>query len=298
MPGPPADFSHPPPARPSMLPASALAFDGSFADWKRAARAALAAGIEPARAAWVDRSRDQTELVLAEDPPAPENPGAASPAVRVPRAFLDLADDVACHRDEARWAALYRVLWRLTHGEPHLLGDPLDPDLHALHLRAKAVHRDLHKMRAFVRFREVATETGHWFVAWFEPQHLIVEANAPFFRDRFTPMRWSILTPDRCAHWDPHRRELSFSPGARREDAPASDAAEDLWRAYYASIFNPARLKIAAMSAEMPRHYWKNLPEASLIPGLIAGSRSRTEDMIARAVDAPAPDPKPARNRE
>jgi DNA polymerase len=39
-------------------------------------------------------------------------------------------------------------------------------------------------------------------VAWFEPQHHIVEYNAAFFVDRFASMCWSILTPDRCAHWD------------------------------------------------------------------------------------------------
>ncbi|MGO7668145.1 DUF4130 domain-containing protein, partial [Rhizobium ruizarguesonis] len=30
---------------------------------------------------------------------------------------------------------------------------------------------------------------------------------------------------------------------------------DDLWRTYYASIFNPARLKLKAMQAEMPKKY-------------------------------------------
>jgi DNA polymerase len=138
-------------------------------------------------------------------------------------------------------------------------------------------------MRAFVRFREVATEAGPWMVAWFEPQHLIVEANAPFFRDRFPEQRWSILTPDRCVHWDPSARELRFTAGANRADAPAEDATEDLWRTYYASIFNPARVKVAAMNAEMPRHYWKNLPEASIIPRLLADARPRVDAMVEQS---------------
>jgi DNA polymerase len=48
-----------------------------------------------------------------------------------------------------------------------------------------------------------------WHVAWFEPEHHIVELNAPFFRDRFANMRWSILTPTRCVHWDGN--DLSFT---------------------------------------------------------------------------------------
>ena len=76
----------------------------------------------------------------------------------------------------------------------------------------KAVRRDIHKMRAFVRFRKIGEGDDERYVAWFEPEHFIVERNAPFFVRRFTGMRWSILTPKLCAHWD--TAELTFSPGA------------------------------------------------------------------------------------
>jgi DNA polymerase len=47
------------------------------------------------------------------------------------------------------------VLWRLTHGEPKLLEIIVDPDVHELSRMDKAVRHDVHKMRAFVRFRRV-----------------------------------------------------------------------------------------------------------------------------------------------
>ena len=50
------------------------------------------------------------------------------------------------------------------------------------------------------------------------------------------------------------------------------DRLEETWRRYYASIFNPARLKVKAMQKEMPKKYWRNLPEASLIKPLIEGA--------------------------
>jgi DNA polymerase len=125
-----------------------------------------------------------------------------------------------------------------------------------------------------------------WFVAWFEPSHRIVEAVAPFFMRRFTTMNWAILTPDRCAFWD--GKSLTFGPGARRGDAPGDDAVEDLWRRYYAHIFNPARLKLATMQGQMPKKYWKNLPEAALIAPLAAAARHRTQTMID-AEPQPAP---------
>jgi DNA polymerase len=58
---------------------------------------------------------------------------------------------------------------------------------------------------------------------------------------------------------------------------------------YFSNIFNPARLKVKAMQAEMPKKYWRNLPEASLIPGMIAGAEASASAMIERQATQPAP---------
>ena len=100
-------------------------------------------------------------------------------------------------------------------------------------------------------------------VAWFEPEHHIVEATAPFFARRFATMRWAILTPERCVRWDGERAALRPRRAARGRAAGRRRRA--LWLTYYAHIFNPARLKLAMMQKEMPRSYWHNLPEAQLI---------------------------------
>jgi len=155
---------------------------------------------------------------------------------------------------------------------------------------ARAVRRDMHKMRAFVRFRSIMDADGlERFVAWFEPEHHILRANAGFFVRRFASMRWSILTPRGTLHWD--MTALFQGPPASRADAPNGDPIEALWRGYYASIFNPARLKVGAMLKEMPRRYWKNMPEAQLIPGLVATAQARETAMVANgaseAVDRP-----------
>ena len=62
-----------------------------------------------------------------------------------------------------------------------------------------------------------------------------------------------------------------------------------MWKTYYASIFNPARVKIGAMLKEMPKKYWKNMPETALVPGLIAGAQARESGMIATAQAANEP---------
>jgi uracil-DNA glycosylase len=247
-----------------------------FAAWRDAARRLLRDEVAPEEVHWQAAGGSQS---LFEDGESRDTPRSApaQPTLAVPRAFLDLAQHVCLHREPQRFALLYRLLWRLRQ-EPRLLQVATDPDVARARAMEKSVQRDIHKMHAFVRFRQVG---GCHSIAWFEPQHHIVEAAAPFFMRRFANFSWSILTPERSAHWDTHR--LSFGPGASRSDAPADDACEDLWRTYYASIFNPARLKVDSMRAHMPKKYWRNLPESALIPGLIAAAKPRTLAMIEQA---------------
>jgi len=256
-----------------------ITFAPTFSAWQAAARRALGGNLAPEEILWEEFGNEQPSLALCEE--SEEGYGAGPPRFRVPKKFIEQAKTVACHREPRRWALLYRVLWRLTHGEPRLLEIVVDPDVHALLGLEKAVRHDIHKMRAFVRFRVVRHEGELWHVAWFEPEHHIVERNAPFFRDRFAQIHWSILTPERCVHWD--GANLTFTAGVPKSEAPGEDAVEDLWRTYYGHIFNPARVKTHAMEAEMPKRYWKNLPEAALIPALLREAPKRVDQMIAHS---------------
>ena len=264
-----------------------LAAPDDFAGWRDQARRLLMAEVPPDRVTWQVPGEGADDL-FASGRRLPV-PRADAPQPRVPRAFLDLAAKAALHRDEGRFALLYRLLWRLQQ-YPGLIEDEADPDVRQLHRLVRTVRRDIHKMRAFVRFRQIGSGDDERYVAWFEPEHHILRTNAKFFVNRFTGMHWAILTPRGSLHWD--GEALSEGPPAARADAPAEDAAEELWLRYYGSIFNPARLKVGAMLKEMPRRYWKNLPEAALIPELIAGAQAREAAMVeqgANAFDAERP---------
>ena len=249
---------------------SEIDFDG----WRRAARQLVAEGIAPEHVEWMVGS---AESLLAGNV-AGTSPRGPSGNLTVPRAFVALAESVILHEDPQRFALLYRLLWRLKL-EPRLMDVASDADLVRARAMEQAVHREIHKTHAFVRFRAIASDVGEVLVAWFEPTHHTLEAAAPFFVRRFTALRWSILTPRVSAHWN--LKELTFGAGADRRDAPAEDQLEDLWRTYYASIFNPARLKSGTMQAHMPRKYWRNMPEAELIGELIARAPNDTGAMIA-----------------
>src|SRR5262249_33667119 len=163
----------------------------------------------------------------------------------------------ACNRDPERYALLYQLIWRVRQGERALLDVASDPLVHRLAMLAKSVHRAIHKMHAFLGFRRLETSEGGGFVRWFEPDHLILDAAAPFFARRFASMVWSILTPVGSAFWD--GAALRFGPPAKRSDAPAEDAFETAWTAYYESTFNPARVNPELMRQHMPKKYWRNL---------------------------------------
>lgn len=245
-------------------------FDG----WRAAARRFAQAEVSAQEIDW--RAEGQAASLLSFDTPLPADRGVV---FSVPRAFLDLAKHAILHRDEQRFALLYELLLKIRQ-KPSQMEDQADPLLRRVEMLAKAVRRDIHKMRAFVRFREMKdADGGSRFVAWFEPDHHIVRANAGFFVRRFASMRWSILTPEISIHWDEER--LTEGPGATRADAPADDPVEEVWKSYYAATFNPARLKQRAMLSEMPKKYWRNLPEATLIPELIAGAQAKEASMMA-----------------
>lgn len=248
-----------------------VSIENNFLSWRTAARRLLQNRVLPSEILWAMGEQNTLfdDFALA---------AGESQIFKVSADFLELAETVSCVNDDQRWALLYRLLFRLTHENRNLLEIESDDDVRRALLHSKAIRRDVHKMHAFVRFRKVTDELGERFVAWHEPQHFIVTRAAPFFARRFGAMRFSILTPKGCAHWD--LDDLTFTDGVSAEQSPDADEMERFWKTYYASIFNPARLKVKAMKAEMPVHFWKNLPEAELLPNLIRQAEERTKEMI------------------
>lgn len=262
---------------------------GSFEDWHASARRLLSERVPPTGVHWTERGGPQPGLPgllpAASAAPTP-SPGAYGP-VKVPRRFMSSARWVAAHRDPGRWDLLYRVLWRLVTENRSLLEIATDTDVARFEAMERQTRRDVHKMHAFVRFRRIDTEAGERYVAWHRPDHLIVRLAVPFFTARFASMRWSILTPDECAHWDDG--QLQFTPGLPQSAAPSEDRVEALWQTYYASVFNPARLNLRAMRAEMPARHWATMPETRAIPALAANAARRvrrftTVEGVSRAV--------------
>lgn len=241
----------------------------NFARWRELAREGIASRVRPEHMRWHEELELFAQPLLLQASPA---------SFSCPKEFFELARRVSLHRNLDKWDLLYRMLWEIVcEQRRHLLQDAADPLTRKASVYAKQVGRDMHKMTAFVRF-EKFREDPEAFVAWYEPDHDILRATANFFVKRFGSMNWSILSPGGGLAWN--QQELAWLEGPLQKPQNLNDPQEELWKTYFCSIFNPARLKVAMMKREMPVRYWKNLPEAELIPELIQGASKRMQDMI------------------
>jgi probable DNA metabolism protein len=248
-----------------------------YNDWRTASRECLTQAIPPEDIIWQTAESIQDDLfghsehimAFAE----------AKPKRSIPKSLLILFKYALCHQDASRFALCYRVLWRVIFENKNLIQLKTDVDVMRLYSLAKAVKRDAYKMSAFLRFREVSLNDEEHFIAWYEPEHFSLEIKLDFFQTRFKNMRWSILTPYRAAHWDTKKLVLEDNPDP--SVFPDEDRIEKYWLTYYANIFNPARIKKSAMLSSMPKKYWKNMPETTLIDDMIKQSDARARKMIA-----------------
>ena len=251
--------------------------DGGFADFRKKAAALAREGVSPREVAWREpHGEGQTMSMFALD----ENmPASADRKITVSPEFLRLAESVAHSNAHGKWDLLYRLLYRQTFENKLLLEVLTDDDVKAALDIQKKIKREVHKIHAFVRFERVedANEpSGERYVAWMKTDHPCLKLAAPFFKRRFGDRSFSIFTPFESAHWD--RVALTFSEGVL--SAPTrGESMDDLWKGYYKSTFNPARMNIPMMKKEMPSRYWNALPEAEIIRDLIQQAPERLKIM-------------------
>jgi uracil-DNA glycosylase len=256
-----------------------------FARWRDQARQLFMQAIPPHAAAWEDPGQDQLFGNAA-----PANGPIVRPAPRIPPPLLEALQVAAQYRVVGRWSLLYRVLWRVAHGEREamLAGDR---DGSELQKRIKAVHREGHHLHAFVRFHPLRGRGGLDYVATHEPAHDVLASASLHFAERLGRQRWMIVSSRDAVWFD--GEELHY-----RQPCPADWAAlaasveehdDPLWQTYYTSIYNPARLNPKVMQGHMPLRFWAGLSEGRLIPMLLSRTRAGAQrDGQAEAVSEKA----------
>jgi probable DNA metabolism protein len=134
---------------------------------------------------------------------------------------------------------------------------------------AKQVHREKHRMEAFVRFQQ--TVDGLYY-AHISPDFNVVPLIVPHFTKRYADQRWAIY--DSCRHYGIYydlttTNFITFDakPGKNHGVLPANskttaeDTYQKLWQVYFDNVNIPERKNPKLHQRHIPKRYWKYLSE-------------------------------------
>ncbi len=283
-----------------------IPIEPSFAIWRRAARALLRQGVEPSQIEWVESEGEAAAPGMLATESAFATAGASGTGIAatpapvlstpaIPRELLFRLKTAACFRAPDRWALLYRILWRWTHGERHVLALN-DPDGALLDQRIQAVEHEIDDLLILTLFRRRDPSMGQpEFVGWYEPRHDLLERAAARFAERMGDSTWMLATPHGAAFWngmllrigrqaaEEHEQAAHALPeSAMTGEAITSTPTEALWLAYYASAFN-------GEPSPVPLRYWRMPPAGPPLPARLARERSRLGAQSGAVTVPPTP---------
>ncbi len=245
-----------------------------FNAWRDAARICLAKDVAPGEVAWLE-TENPSGLSDASSRRGPsEAVSDLSRFFRVPKPFLELARLVSSHRDRSKWALLYRTLWRLTHGERHLLELRIDDDVYRLMQMADAVRQDAQRMKALLRFTRLDHMPGDNYITYFRPEHQTLRLAAPYFAQRFRGMNWAILTPDESAFWN--GKTLQFGDGVAATGSLGPEELAQLWHEHFRAAFQAGPTLWEPQGEGTVARHWPTLPGSRLLDDLIPDEQRKT----------------------
>ena len=134
---------------------------------------------------------------------------------------------------------------------------------------AKKVHREKHRMEAFIRFQLTG---DHLYYAICQPDFNVLPLIEKHFKNRYADQRWLIYDSQRKygIYYDlttVDTIQLSFNEQTNNGKyiAVIADEKEEiyqkLWLQYFTSVNIAARKNTKLHIQHMPKRYWKFLPE-------------------------------------
>jgi len=139
---------------------------------------------------------------------------------------------------------------------------------------ARKVHREKHRMEAFVRFQ--CLKDGLYY-ATIEPDYNVLPLIKKHFEERYADQRWMIYDVKRHygLYYDLNSVDLisiNFENTVAKNGKPSSEILNEgevqyqlLWKDYFKSVTIAARKNIKLHVQHMPTRYWKYLIEK--LPG-------------------------------
>lgn len=127
---------------------------------------------------------------------------------------------------------------------------------------ARKVHREKHRMEAFVRFQ--LTKDGIYF-SLVSPDYNVLPLIIKHFKDRYADQRWMIYDKVRNygIYYDLEKVETVWMEMDKQEGIwdEAEGDYQALWQTYYKGANIASRVNRKLLLQHMPKRYWKYLPE-------------------------------------
>ena len=146
------------------------------------------------------------------------------------------------------------------------------PDVLLLQQTNRKVHREKHRMEAFIRFQLTKDEL---YYAVIQPDYNVLPLISNHFEKRYADQRWLIYDSFRKygLYYDLNKVEevfIDFDAVGNNSDSIKSiyedheTIYQDLWRQYFTSVNIPARKNMKLHIQHMPKRYWWALTEKQL----------------------------------
>jgi hypothetical protein len=134
-----------------------------------------------------------------------------------------------------------------------------DSDVRAVLDSAYKVWHEIHRLTGLLRFHP---DEGGVYTAHCGPDHFILPALGPHFRDRFGETPWAIIDEKRRLCLRCHSgQQLEFYGMPDSPESPQDGDWGNLWRLYHKTINNESRKNPGLQKQFMPKRYWKYLTE-------------------------------------
>ena len=151
----------------------------------------------------------------------------------------------------------------------YIENDYSHPSVLLISQTAKKVHREKHRMEAFVRFQ---LTTDKLYYAIVEPDFNVLPLISDHFEQRYADQRWMIYDARRRygIYYDGEKVDM-IEVSFEQESLSGKDVSaiydeqeslyQHLWKRYFKSVNIASRKNTRLHIQHMPRRYWKYLPE-------------------------------------
>jgi len=159
----------------------------------------------------------------------------------------------------------------IQHGDARILENFANPFILKAAQIEKMIHREVHRMHAFVRFQK---SCDGLFYSAIDPDFNVLPLIGDHFERRYADQQWLIFDTKRHygLHYD--QKKMSFvspddpvfarSPSALQDDSFQDEREKEyqaLWKNYFQAVNIRERKNNKLHLRHMPRRYWKYLTE-------------------------------------